>query len=67
MKSARVVYVANAKTKDVDKWLCEGKLRGVYQGKPETLCILVKGSRSTVLPERCVFASKEAALAALEK
>lgn len=59
------VFVANAKTKKVDTWFCTGEMRANYQGNDELLCILKKRNKSCVLPKRCVFETKEAALAAL--
>lgn len=59
------VFVANANTKKVDTWFCTGEMEAIYQGEKQTLCILKNRNKSCVLPKRCVFATKDAALAAL--
>ena len=64
----KTVYVANAKTGKVDKWKCIGEFNTVENGKfKERLCYLQGGDRYVTLPRRCVFDTKEAARAALEK
>lgn len=65
MYKPRRVYVANAKTKQVDAWICTGEIRAIYRGKPETLCLLERPKTSCALPIRCVFETEEAARAAL--
>lgn len=67
MGTAKIVYVANATTNKADEWILTGELNATYKGKKETLCLLSKGRRSCALPKRCVFETKEAALAALQK
>lgn len=64
----KVVYVANAKTGKVDKWRCIGEFSYQASGKiTERRCFLAKGKYSCSLPKRCVFDTREAALAALKK
>ena len=67
MAIPKVVYVANAKTGDVDAWILTGEVNAIYQGVKETLCLLKKGRRQCALPKRCVFESEEAARDALAR
>ena len=59
----KTVYTVNAKTNSVDEWVCFGEFTGLYQGKKERLCFLEKDKKRLVLPKRCVFLTKEKALA----
>lgn len=61
----KFVYTANAATDKADCWLCVSTFRGSYQGKMENLCVLERGKTKTILPKRCVFLTKEAALTVL--
>ena len=64
----KTVYVANAKTGKVDKWLCIGEFSRTENGKVrERLCYLQGAKKYVTLPKRCVFDTKEAARAALKK
>ena len=64
----KTVYVANAKTGKVDRWLCIGEFNTVTNGNfKERLCYLQGTNKYVTLPRRCVFDTKEAALAALKK
>ena len=64
----KTVYVANAKTNKVDKWKCIGEFSRTENGKVrERLCYLMGAQKYVTLPKRCVFDTKEAALAALKK
>lgn len=65
MPIPKTVYVANAKTNQVDTWVLTGEIKATYEGKKETLCLLAKGRRSCALPKRCVFETEEAARAVL--
>ena len=65
MEGIKTVYVINATANKVDAWLCTGEMVAQYQGKKERLCFLQKGTKSTVLPKRCVFETEEAARAVL--
>lgn len=66
--SKKTVFVANAKTGKVDKWTLVGEFNTQENGKfKERLCFLAGGNRFVTLPRRCVFNTKEAALAALRK
>ena len=58
----KTVYTVNAKTNEVDEWICFGEITGQYQGKKERLCLLEHEGKQTVLPKRCVFTSREKAL-----
>jgi hypothetical protein len=53
------VYTVNAKTNGVDSWQFGGALRS----NGELLYCLVKGKKQCFLPARCVFESREKALA----
>ena len=57
------VYTANAQTKLVDMWTCEGEFKGEYQGEKENLCFLVQGRKMCFLPKRCVFSDSAKAIA----
>ena len=59
MKIGQEVYTVNAKTNEVDTWLFNGALRS----KGELLIHLVNGKKYGFLPARCVYESKEKALA----
>lgn len=59
----KTVYTVNAKTNSVDDWVCFREFTGLYQGKKERLCFLEKDKKRLVLPKRCVFLTKEMALA----
>lgn len=59
------VYTINAQTNTVDEWLCTGEMTAKYNGKMERLCFLQKERKSLALPKRCVFETKDAALAVL--
>lgn len=64
----KTVYVANAKTNKVDRWLCIGEFNTVENGRfKERLCYLQGTNKYVTLPRRCVFDTREAALAALKK
>lgn len=66
--NGKTVYVANAKTGKVDKWKCIGEFNRTENGKViERLCYLVGSQKYVTLPKRCVFESREAALAVLKK
>ena len=67
MAIPKVVYVANAKTNNVDAWILIGELKAIYHGKKEMVCLLRKGPESCILPKRCVFETDEAARAALDR
>ena len=67
MLSPKTVYVVNAKTNEVDAWLCTGEMTATYNGKKETVCLLSKGRKSCALPKRCVFETEEAARAVLNR
>jgi len=58
----KTVYTVNAKTNEVDEWLCFGEMSGLYQGKNERLCLLGKDRKQVVLPKRCVYNTLEKAL-----
>ena len=62
----KVVYTANATTGEADAWILGGEFVGVKDGEKETLCVLRKGKRSTVIPKRCVFETEIEALDALD-
>lgn len=66
MAIPKVVFVANAKTKEADAWILTGQFKATYQGKPELICTLSKGRKLCALPMRCVFETEEAALAVLK-
>lgn len=59
----KVVYTVNAKTNDVDWWVCSGEITAPYRGGKERLCMLRRNRKSCVLPKRCVFESRDTALA----
>jgi len=64
----KTVYVANAKTGKVDSWTCIGEFSTQENGKvKERLCYLQGRKKYVTLPRRCVFDTREAALAALMK
>lgn len=67
MDIPKVVYVANAKTNEVDAWILDGEIKSLYQGEKQMICLLRRGRESCALPKRCVFATEEAARAVLEK
>lgn len=67
MSIPKVVYVVNAKAGTVDAWVITGELVGIFNGKKEPICILVKGRKSCALPKRCTFETEEAALAVLNR
>lgn len=59
MKIGQEVYTVNAKTNQVDTWTFNGSIRT----KDELLIHLVNGKKYGFLPARCVYASKDEALA----
>lgn len=64
----KTVYVANAKTNKVDRWVCIGEFNRTENGKVrERLCYLQGAKKYVTLPKRCVFDTREAARAALKK
>lgn len=64
----KTVYVANAKTNKVDTWKCIGEFSRMENDKVrERLCYLMGVRKYVTLPKRCVFETREAALAALKK
>lgn len=63
----KTVYVVNAKTNEVDAWLCTGEMTANYNGKKEKICFLNRGRKNTVLPKRCIFETEEAARAVLNR
>lgn len=59
MKIGDTVYVINAKTNKIDEWTFDGVLK-----MPNGLFYrLVRGKEFCVLPRRCVFKTKDQALA----
>ena len=66
--NGKTVFVANAKTGKVDRWKCIGEFNRTENGKvKERLCYLMGNQKYVTLPKRCVFDTREAALAALKK
>lgn len=63
MEIGDTVYTVNAKTNKVDTW----KYNGVLKTPDDILVHLVNGKLSCFLPLRCVYASKENALAIVNK
>ena len=64
----KTVYVANARTGKVDRWKCIGEFSRVENGRiVESLCYLMGTQKYVSLPKRCVFETREAARAALNK
>lgn len=57
----KTVYTANAKTNKADRWTCVG----VFPNGGDPLYMLRKGRKTCSLPKRCIFQTKEAALAVL--
>ena len=57
------VYTVNAKTNEVDEW----EYAGAFKGNGETLIQLIDGDKTCFLPARCVFDTKEKALAVATK
>ena len=64
--TGKTVYTANARTKLVDIWACEGEFKGEYQGGKERLCILVQGRKQCILPKRCVFLDSAKAISVVK-
>lgn len=62
MKIGQEVYTVNAKTNKVDTWTYNGAL----PTKDELLIHLVNGKKYCFLPARCVYESKDKALAVAE-
>lgn len=54
----KTVYTVNAKTNEVDKWICNGMFTGMYHNHKERLCVLTSGKKSCVLPKRFVYTTK---------
>ena len=63
----KVVYTVNAKTNEVDYWVCSGEITGLYRGNKERLCVLRRDRKSCILPKRCVFESWEKASAVAKR
>ena len=59
MKIGQDVYTVNNKTNAVDTW----KYAGMLRTKDDLLIQLTKGKSLCFLPARCVFESKDKALA----
>ena len=59
MKIGQEVYTVNAKTNQVDTWTFNGSIRTM----DELLIHLVSGKKYAFLPARCVYSSKDKALA----
>ena len=59
MKIGQEVYTVNAKTNHVDTWTFNGSMRT----EDELLIHLVNGKKYCFLPARCVYTSKDEALA----
>ena len=62
MKIGQEVYTVNAKTNQVDTWTFNGSIRT----KEGLIICLRNGKKCGFLPARCVYASKNKALAVAE-